>query len=149
MNFSLDEAIQILEATPKTLDSFLSNLSDGWLTCNEGDGTWNSSQVIDHLIECENNNWIPRIKTILKESDNKSFPPFDRDAHITNPPKTSIDQKLMEFKRLRLQNIEIVKELISTWVVHDLTHISQIVRVMSKRYRKDVGPWEGYLGVLK
>lgn len=29
MDFSLDEAIQILEATPKTLDSFLSNLSDG------------------------------------------------------------------------------------------------------------------------
>lgn len=103
MDFSLDEAIQILEATPKTLDSFLSNLSDGQITCNEGDGTWNSSQVIDHLIECENNNWIPRIKTILKKSDNKSFAPFDRDANITNPPKTSIDQKLMGFKNLRLQ----------------------------------------------
>ncbi|EGA90530.1 hypothetical protein GPDM_04194 [Planococcus donghaensis MPA1U2] len=173
MNFSLDEAIQILEATPKTLESFLSNLSNDWLTCNEGEGTWNTSQVIDHLIECEKTNWIPRIKTILAETENKSFPPFDRDGHITNPPKTSLEQKLAEFKQLRLQNIKIVKdliksdsqfeltgehpvfgevklrELISTWMVHDLTHLSQIVRVMAERYRKDVGPWEEYLGVLK
>jgi len=42
-----------------------------------------------------------------------------------------------------------VRELISTWAVHDLTHISQIMRVMSKRYREDVGPWSAYLGILK
>ncbi|MGB6408834.1 MAG: DinB family protein [Planococcus donghaensis] len=173
MNFSLDETLQILEATPQTLASFLSNLSNDWLTCNEGEGTWNTSQVIDHLIECEKTNWIPRIKTILAETENKSFPPFDRDAHITNPPKTSLEQKLDEFKQLRLQNVKIVKdliksdsqfeltgehpvfgevklrELISTWMAHDLTHLSQIVRVMAERYRKDVGPWEEYLGVLK
>ncbi len=173
MNFSLNEAIQILDSTPKTLDSFLSGLSNGWLTCNEGEGTWNSSQVVDHLIECEKNNWIPRLKTIIEEGENTSFPPFDRDAHIKNPPTTAIDQKLKEFQGLRLQNIKMVKgmihsddqfeltgkhpafgevklrELLSTWVVHDLTHISQIVRVMSERYRRDVGPWEEYLSVLK
>lgn len=173
MNFSLEEAIQILESTPKTLNSFLSGLSNGWLTCNEGEGTWNSSQVVDHLIECETTNWIPRLQTIIKEGGNKSFPPFDRDAHITNPSNTSIEQKLKAFQGLRSQNIEIVKgminsdvqfeltgihpafgevklrELLSTWVVHDFTHISQIVRVMSERYRKDVGPWEEYLSVLK
>ncbi|GAA3326286.1 hypothetical protein GCM10020331_061560 [Ectobacillus funiculus] len=42
-----------------------------------------------------------------------------------------------------------VRELISTWVVHDLTHIAQIVRVMAERYRTDVGPWKEYLGILK
>lgn len=42
-----------------------------------------------------------------------------------------------------------VRELISTWTVHDLTHIAQIVRVMANRYQTDVGPWQEYLGILK
>ncbi|TMU87235.1 DinB family protein [Bacillus sp. BHET2] len=172
-NFTLKEALQILERTPKTLDSFLTGLEEGWLECNEGRETWTVSQVVDHLIECEKSNWIPRIMTIVEEGENNTFPPFDRDAHITFPSHTSLNQKLTDFKRLRTQNIETVKgfiqsdrqfeltgkhpafgevklrELISTWVVHDLTHISQIVRVMAERYREDVGPWEEYLGVLK
>ena len=42
-----------------------------------------------------------------------------------------------------------VRELLSTWVVHDLTHISQIVRVMAKRYDMDVGPWRAYLRYIE
>lgn len=38
-----------------------------------------------------------------------------------------------------------LRELLATWVVHDLTHIAQIVRVMAKRYRVDVGPWKEYV----
>ena len=41
------------------------------------------------------------------------------------------------------------RELISTWAVHDLTHISQITRVLAKRYDEAVGPWKSYLGILK
>ncbi|SFK34166.1 DinB superfamily protein [Halobacillus dabanensis] len=173
MNFKRNEALEILGRTPTTLENFLSGLSLGWMECNEGEGTWNPTQVVDHLIECERNNWVPRLKTMVEEGGNKVFPPFDRDAHITNPSKTSLSQKLNEFKCLRFQNTEIVRgliisdtqleltgkhpafgevklsELLSTWVVHDLTHISQIVRVMAERYREDVGPWEAYLGVLK
>lgn len=173
MNFNLNEALEILERTPNTLENFLSGLSVGWLECNEGEGTWNPIQVVDHLIECERNNWVARLKTIVEEGENRIFPPFDRDAHITNPSKSPLSQKLNEFTCLRIQNTEIVsgliisdtqfeltgkhpafgevklRELLSTWVVHDLTHLSQIVRVMAERYREDVGPWEEYLGILK
>ncbi|MFD2629483.1 DinB family protein [Oceanobacillus kapialis] len=173
MNFNLNEAIEVLERTPTTLESLLVGLSDTWLQCNEGEGTWNALQVVDHLIECEKSNWIPRLKTILKDGNNKEFPPFDRDAHISNPSQTTVKQKMDEFKSLRTKNIGIVRkllkddaqfeltgehpafgnvklrELLSTWVVHDFTHISQIVRVFAERYREDVGPWEAYLGVLK
>ncbi|SDJ17039.1 DinB superfamily protein [Alteribacillus bidgolensis] len=121
MNFNLNEAIEILERTPKTLESFLSGLSDDWLKCNEGEGTWNPSQVVDHLIECEKNNWIPRLKTIVEEGENKAFPPFDRDAHINNPSQTSISQKLNELKYLRAQNIEIVMGLIKSNAQFELT----------------------------
>ncbi len=174
MNFSMTEAIEILEGTPQSLAYFLSDLSPGWLQCNEGEGTWNADEVIDHLIEGEKSNWIPRLEMILRDGESKPFPPFDRYAHINDEPETPIEQKLAEFKSLRTENINKLKtlmdddgallekkgthpafgpvkarELISTWVVHDMTHIAQIVRVMAERYRTDVGPWVEYLGILK
>jgi len=41
-----------------------------------------------------------------------------------------------------------LRQLLSTWVVHDLTHIYQISRVMAKQYESEVGPWKEFLGVL-
>ncbi|MEC0372313.1 DinB family protein [Paenibacillus chibensis] len=172
MNFKMGEAIEILERTPQTLACFLSGISDGWLQCNEGEGTWNVTDVIEHLIEGEKNNWIPRLEFILQEGEGKPFPSFDRYAHLQDKPERPFEQKLFEFKTIRTQNISKLKEimdsesqleltgshpafgvvklreLISTWVVHDLTHMRQIVRVMAERYRADVGPWTEYLGIL-
>lgn len=173
MTFKLYEAIEVLDRTPKTLEHFLSGLSETWLHSNEGDGTWNPEEVIDHLIEAEKTNWIPRLKFILQEGAAKPFPEFDRFSHLNNTDKTTIDQKFDEFKTIRDENIKKlttlvssdslldqtgfhpafgevkVSELLSTWVVHDLTHISQIVRVMAENYRENTGPWVEYLGVLK
>jgi hypothetical protein len=172
MNFDLNEAIEILERTPKTLEYFLAGLSKGWVECNEGKGTWNAIQVVEHLIEGEKHNWIPRLKMIFHEGERTVFPAFDRFSHLKVGPSKSLEEKLMEFAALRSANINELKELVvkhrhsleaagmhpafgkvsarelvSTWVVHDLTHLSQIVRVFSNRYREDVGPWEEYLGV--
>jgi hypothetical protein len=173
MNFNMEEAIEVLERTPRTLASFLSGLSEGWLQCNEGEGTWNASEVIEHLIEGEKTNWIPRLEFILQEGESQPFPPFDRFSHLKGKTERSIEEKLLEFKTLRAQNITKLKvliepelyleltgshpafgqvklrELLSAWVVHDLTHIAQIERVMAERYRADVGPWIEYLGILK
>ena len=84
----------------------------------------------------------------------------------------SVAQLLAEFRQLRTKNLEelarldlgeedfsrvglhpelgqvTLGELLATWVVHDLGHIGQIARVMSGRYRDDVGPWFAYLPVL-
>ncbi|WP_226658954.1 DinB family protein [Pseudalkalibacillus hwajinpoensis] len=171
MNFNLAEAIQILERTPRSLEELLTGLSNGWLTTNEGEGTWNAFEVIDHLIESERTNWMPRVETIL-EGEANPFPPFDRFAHLTSAANP-IETKLAEFKEARSKSLthlkqavhsdaqlgltghhpafgEVrLKELLATWVVHDFTHVSQITRVLAERYRKDVGPWEAYLGVLK
>ncbi|MCH1625811.1 DinB family protein [Fredinandcohnia quinoae] len=172
MNFNLQEAIEVLKRTPKTIGIFLDGLSDEWMTCNEGEGTWSVIEVIDHLIEGEKYNWIPRLEMILLDGESRPFPPFDRYSHLNEKSEKNIEQKLLEFNTTRTENIvkltklitpdhlELtgshpafgkvkVRELISTWVVHDLTHISQIVRVMAKRYKLDVGPWIEYLGVLK
>jgi uncharacterized damage-inducible protein DinB len=172
MNFCMKEAIEILERTPQTLEVLLAGLSESWLNGNEGEGTWNVSEVIGHLIEGEKHDWIPRLEIILQHGKDKTFPPFDRQAHLNQENRLTIEEKLAQFKSLRVENVNKLKqhfnadinleltgahpvfgevklrELLSTWVVHDLTHISQITRVMANRYRTDVGPWIEYLGIL-
>lgn len=173
MKFDLKEAIEILQRTPKTLEQWVTGLSAVWLQGKEGEGTWNAVEVIEHLIEGEKTNWIPRLEWMIQEGEGKAFPPFDRYSHLNELTERSIEQLLNEFKEIRSANIaklqeliqpEVhlewtgthpafgtvkIRELISTWVVHDLTHIAQIVRVMAERYREDVGPWIAYLGILK
>jgi hypothetical protein len=39
-------------------------------------------------------------------------------------------------------------QLLSTWVVHDLNHVGQIVKTMAKQYREAVGPWRAYLPII-
>lgn len=41
-----------------------------------------------------------------------------------------------------------MRNLIAGWVVHDLTHLAQITRVLARRYGAAVGPWREYLGIL-
>lgn len=42
-----------------------------------------------------------------------------------------------------------LKELLASWVVHDLGHISKISRVMAKQYKAEIGPWIAFLRILK
>jgi uncharacterized damage-inducible protein DinB len=172
MNFNLNDTIEILERTPRVLEALLTGLSDGWLNSREGEETWNPAEVVEHLIEGEKTNWIPRLEMILREGENRPFPEFDRFAHLKRE-KRSLEEMLAEFRQLRQENIQKIRnlvrseadeertgihpafgtvrlrELLATWMVHDLTHLSQILRVMAKRYREDVGPWIEYLGILK
>jgi len=172
INFRLNEAIEILERTPQTLERFLSGLSDTWLQTNEGEGTWNAQEVIEHLIEAEKHNWIPRVESIVLEGEHQLFPAFDRFSHLKETSERTVEEALQEFSMSRMKSISSLndiilshpnlektglhpefglvklRELLSAWVVHDFTHIAQIVRVMAERYRTDVGPWSAYLGIL-
>ncbi|MDM5317437.1 DinB family protein [Fictibacillus sp. b24] len=171
MNFQRKEALEILERTPEILTHLLSGLSHDWLTGNEGDESWNSLEVVAHLIECEKNNWIPRVSTILSSNEIQALPPFNRFSHLGMDMK--LDKLLLEFKQCRQESLlqlntiltsnsdfektglhpefgsVTLKQLLSTWVVHDLTHLNQITRVFAKRYQDDVGPWKAYLSILK
>jgi hypothetical protein len=136
-------------------------------------GTWSPFVVVGHLIHGEKTDWIPRAKIILENGSSQAFEPFDRFAQLQENKGKSLEQLLEELAILRKQNlIELKKfnlssedltksgihpelgsvtlaELLSTWVVHDLGHIVQIARCMSKQYAIQVGPWGEYLTVLK
>lgn len=42
-----------------------------------------------------------------------------------------------------------LRQLLSTWVAHDLSHIVEISRTMAKQYKDEIGPWKEYLSVMK
>ena len=173
MTFEIDKAIEILERTPLAIETLLKGISEEWLKNNEGENTWSPYTIVGHLIHGEKTDWIPRAKIMLSDSQNKTFEPFDRFAQMRENQDKSIDELLAEFKHLRKENLQELKslqinnsklsskgihpelgevslqELLSTWVVHDLGHISQITRVMAKQYKNEVGAWEAYLGILK
>jgi hypothetical protein len=41
-----------------------------------------------------------------------------------------------------------LRQLLATWVAHDLGHLSQTTRVMAKQYRDAIGPWRAYLTIM-
>ncbi len=173
MSFSLEKSIEILERTPKVLKAMLLDISADWITNNEGGETWNVVEVVKHLIDGENTNWIPRVEVILSAESDKNFPPFDRFAHLKDSSKSSLSELLNKFAEVRKNSLGIVRaknitaqeleakglhpafgevtlsQLLATWVVHDLDHISQISRIIAKQYQVEVGPWVEYLKILK
>ena len=173
MLYDEQESIEILSRTPTVLCYLLEGLNDNWIRSDEGPNTWSPYEVVGHLIHGEKTDWIPRVQIILAKSKSKDFEPFDRFAQSQENQNRPIKSLLEEFKELRelnlgaLKSLNIkegqlnqkgihpefgevtLKQLLSTWVVHDLGHISQIVRVMAKQYTDQVGPWVNYLGILK
>lgn len=173
MNFNFQKTIEILERTPSVLDALLLNMSPEWTNCNEGADTWSAYDIVGHLIYGEKTDWMPRTKIILSNSiDDKQFVPFDRFAQFTESKGKSLGQLLDEFKSLRTKNLNTLRamkltdndlnktgihpafgevtlrQLLSTWAVHDLNHLAQAARVMAKHYKADVGPWVEYLRIL-
>lgn len=172
MDYNIHKALEVLAQTPSTLYTMLSNLSDEWVLSNEGENTWSVFDVLGHLIHGEKTDWIKRTNIILSNSEIKKFDSFDRFAQFEISKGKSLKNLLLEFSELRAKNLKKLKELqlteeafrlegehpelgvvtlkdlLATWVVHDLNHIAQISRIMAKQYKNEVGPWQKYLPIL-
>ena len=172
MKFNLEESLKILERTPFVLQSLLENLPDDWILNNEGVDTFSPFDVVGHLLHGEKTDWLTRIEIILSSSSDKKFQTYDRFAQYEESKGKSLQQLLDEFKTGRLENVQKLKrkniseadliktgihpkfgdvtlqQLLSTWTIHDLAHIAQICRVMSKQYTDEVGPWKEYMNIL-
>ena len=173
MKYTLERSYQILERTPPVLTVLLNGLDDGWVMNNEGPDTFSPYDVIGHLIHGEKTDWTARTKIILEFGLSKPFVPWDRFAQYEESKGKTLEQLLEDFEKVRAENViwfrtlklseadldkkgmhpklgEVtLRNLLATWVVHDLTHIAQITRVMAKQYKADVGPWVEYLKILQ
>jgi len=173
MDFRLDEAIPVLRRTPAVLGAWLADLPEPWVRATEGPGTWSPYDVIGHLVHGERTDWMPRVEMILEHGESMTFTPFDREAMFAASKGRTLDELLDLFADLRADNVArlemlgltptdlerggrhpefgpvTLRQLLATWVAHDLGHLAQVARVMGRRYREDVGPWRAYLSMLR
>lgn len=171
MNFQLEQAIPVLERTPAVLRSLLAGVPEDWIVHNEGGDSWSPFNVVGHLIDGERTDWIVRAQIILGR-EARPFERFDRFHHLEATKGEALAELLDTFAGLRAANVQTLrdwtltpallelpgthpelgpvtlKQLLATWVVHDLGHIGQVARVMAKQYEREVGPWKAYLPVL-
>jgi hypothetical protein len=171
-HFDLSESWAVLERTPSVLRALLLGLPDAWLYCTEGEGTWSPRDVLAHLTDLEETDWLPRVRLICDSTEPATFAPNDRVRFRTSLEGQNVvdlcvlfaerrTRNLDELERYQLQSVDLSRtgrhpafgevtlaQLLAAWAVHDFTHIAQIVRTMAKRYEEAVGPWRDYLGVL-
>ena len=170
--FRLPDAIAVLERTPATFRALLAGLPDGWIAANEGPGTFRPFDNVGHLVHAERADWIPRARIVLAQAADRRFEPYDRFAQFRESQGKSVSELLDEFVQLRADNLATLRgwklsdaqlalegehpefgpvtlrQLLATWVAHDLGHVAQTARVMAKQYRDAVGPWRAYLPVM-
>ena len=169
--FTLDRGLEILERTPTVLRVLLDGLSPAWIDATEGPDTWSPYDVVGHLIHGERTDWMTRVRVIVDGGG--TFRKFDRFAQFEESRGKSLAQLLDEFAEVRTESLAqlralhltdadfertgthpsfgtvTLRQLLSTWVAHDLDHLMQISRVMGRQLKDDVGPWVEYLRIAR
>ena len=172
MDFNLTAGTHVLERTPRILRAMLDGLPPEWTDATEGPDTWSPYVIVGHLIHGERTDWIPRAQIILAQGPERRFAPYDRFAQFRESQGKTLHELLDEFAQLRAENVTTLtqwhltdrelalegehpafgrvslRQLLATWVAHDLSHVAQIGRVMAKQYRDAVGPWRAYLPIM-
>lgn len=170
--FVMEDAVAVLSRTPATLDTLLRGLPEGWTAANEGGETWSPFDVVGHLIHGERTDWVQRARIILEHGEARAFDTFDRSAQFTVSQGRTLASLLDEFATLRRDNLHelamlglshadldrrgrhpqlgvvTLRQLLATWVAHDLDHVVQISRVLARQYSEEVGPWRSYLRII-
>jgi hypothetical protein len=172
MDVQIEDAKALLARTPAALSGLMTSIPKTWLECREGPKTFSPIDVLGHLIYGEQVDWIPRARIILEQGESRPFDPFDRVGFEDLIAGKSVEELLSMFATLRNQSLKDLSslelrpamlarkgthpalgqvtlgQLLATWVVHDLSHLAQIERVMARQYREAVGPWREYLPIL-
>src|SRR2546425_7161200 len=169
MEFDLDLSIDLLRRSPATLRALLDGLGEPLVRATEGPDTFSPFDVVGHLIDGEETDWIPRARIILALGPNLRFEPYDRYRHRARNAGTALESLLAEFASLRAANLELLRswrltarqldlpgehptlgrvtlrQLPAAWVVHDLGHLAQVARGMARHYPNKAGPWGPFL----
>ncbi len=173
MKFQIEKAVEILSQTPATVKSLLGNLSADWIENAPDSETWSPFDIVGHLINGEETDWIPRAEIVLGQGENRTFNPFDRFAQFEKSKGKTLNELIETFAASRMKNLEILREmnlteeklklkgihpelgevtleqLLATWTVHDLNHIKQLATALACKYAENVGVWKEYLSILQ
>lgn len=171
MPFPLDAVRQSLAQAPRIIEGLIAAAPPGALTWREAAGTWHAEEVLCHLADGEITDWMPRIERIL--SDGGRFTPYDREGGFLRYRGWRAEALVGEFGQLRRANLEkldtlrlseshlhligvhpefgpvTLGQLLACWATHDLAHIAQIARLLTRSFGQDVGPWRKYFSLLQ
>jgi DinB family protein len=108
---------------------------------------------------------------MLAQGDRCVLAPVDREAGFPRFADWSLPRLLARFVAIRASNLRqlealvtgddlrrrgvhptfgdvTLRQLLATWVVHDLNHFHQIVKTMAKQYADAIGPWREFLPIV-
>ena len=171
MSAFLADTTDLLGRTPEVLRALLQGLPESWADTPDTDGGWRPRDVVGHLVTAELDNYLARAEHILEHGASTPFDPFDRFAFKGRDDEKSLDELVEWFADLRAENLArlsalvhegdldrrglhpaigevTMRELLATWTIHDLDHVSQIFAGMAGARDAAVGPWKAYLGIL-
>ena len=172
MQFSLTKTLELLQSTPAVLEAQLSHLNGEWTDAREALHQWSPREVVAHLILCERENWMVRVRIILSKADARVFAPVDMSTHLVLAQQAGMTELLSEFRHCRQDNIQALldlqisdadlqrtathpklgtvtlKQLLATWATHDQSHLIQIARTIAREYKDAVGPFVEFQRIL-
>ena len=171
MNMLLHDVRESLAQTPRIIEGLIAAAPAEALSFREADGAWHVVEVLCHVADGEITDWMPRIERIL--SDGGRFMPFDREGGFARYRGWTAEALVGEFGQLRRANLEkldsfglenahmrmtgihpefgevTLEQLIACWVTHDMAHIAQISRLLTRSFGRRVGPWRKYFSLLQ
>ena len=172
MSEFLGDTRDLLRRTTEVLRALLTGLPNTWTATPDVANGWSPRDVVGHLISGELDDWIPRRSGFSSTGRRRPFDRFDRFAHVgarrrhsrstpwwTGSRSCATDNLAkidamasdgdLDRRGLHPSLGEVtLRELLATWAVHDLDHVSQIYAGLAGSYDAEVGPWKENLGIL-
>jgi uncharacterized damage-inducible protein DinB len=156
---------------PRIVEGLIAAASSDALHWREAEGHWTIVEVLAHIADAEITDWMPRVERIL--SGGGRFTPFDREGGFSRYRGWTAENLVGEFGQLRRANIDkldnlqlsaphlrlpgehpefgtvTLGELLATWATHDMAHVAQISRILTRSLGRHVGPWTKYFSLLQ
>jgi len=160
-----------LAQAPRIVEGLIAAAPREALHWREADDTWNSVEVLCHLADGEITDWMPRIEKIL--SGGGRFTPFNREGGFARYRGWTAEALVGEFGQLRRANLEkldtlnltaphlaltgqhpefgtvTLSQLLACWATHDMAHVAQLSRLLTRSFGRHVGPWRKYFSLLQ
>ena len=123
---------------------------------------WSQTEILAHLADFEAVGFQVRVELILR---GEPVPGLDPDRRATEIPYAAMDpfKSLDRFIELRAKSLERLRglspdqvarqtvhgelgeitlgHLLAEWVVHDLSHVRQLILTAAQNYLPETGPW--------
>jgi hypothetical protein len=167
----IESVRQSLAQGPRIVEGLIAAAPKDALTWREAPGTWHIVEVLCHIADGEITDWMPRVERILEGGGR--FTPFDREGGFTRYRGWTAEALVGEFGQLRRANLEkletlhltashltlrgehpefgpvTLQQLLACWATHDMAHVAQISRLLTRAFGRHVGPWKKYFSLLQ